>query len=83
MRRPFINDAAMIHERHAIGAFGLIQIRGGGEHGQSAAHQLIQNRPEVAARNRVDAVGRFVEKKNLGAVEQGAHERQFLLHTAG
>ena len=31
----------------------------------------------------IDAVGRFVEKQHLRVMQQGAHERQLLLHAAG
>ena len=44
---------------------------------------VIENRPEIAARNGIDAVGRLVQKQNSGLVQQRAHQREFLFHAAG
>ena len=52
------------------------------EHGQAVAHQLIQNRPEIAARNRIHAVGRLIQKQHARLVQQRAHQRQLLFHPA-
>ena len=45
-------------------ALGFVQIRRGHEDGDPVLHQLVQNRPEIAARNRIHAVGRLVQKQN-------------------
>ena len=67
----------------AIAALGFIQIGGGDENRQAVAHQLIENGPEIAARNRIDAVGGLVQKQHLRLVQQRAHQRQLLFHAAG
>ena len=76
IRRP------AIHQADAIGALGFVQIRRRHEHRQAVLHQLIENRPEIAARNRIDAIGRLVQKQHARLVQQRAHQRQLLLHAA-
>ncbi len=44
--------------------------------------QLIQQRPELPARHRVDAGRRFVEQQKLRLRLQRSHERELLLHPA-
>ena len=46
-------------------------------------YQVVENAPEVAARDRIDAVGRLVEQEHLGRMDQRAHEAELLLHAAG
>ena len=83
LRRVAADHAALVHQADAIAALGFVQIRGGDEHRQPVANQLVENGPEIAARNWVDTVGGFVQKQNLRMMQQGAHQRQLLLHAAG
>src|ERR1035441_7435777 len=64
------------------GSRGDIKASFRSEDGDSVLQQLVQNGPEIAPRNRVHAVGRLVQKENLRAVQQGAHQGQLLLHAA-
>jgi hypothetical protein len=43
----------------------------------------VHDQPEVAPRDGVDAERRLVEEHHLGLVDQGAAERELLLHAAG
>jgi hypothetical protein len=45
--------------------------------------QLIEQDPELAARDRIHARRGFVEQQQLGLREQCAYERELLLHAAG
>ena len=82
-RRRAADQLALVHQAHAVAALGLVQVGGGHEDGDAVLQKLIQNGPEIAARNRVHAVGRLVQKQNPRAVQQGAHQRQLLFHAAG
>ena len=77
------DELALVHQADAVAALGFVQVGGGHEDGDSIFQELVENRPEIAARDRVHAVGGLVQKEDLGAVQQGAHERQLLFHAAG
>src|SRR5215469_191862 len=72
-----------MHQRDSITSFGLVKIGSRVDHRHAAADQAVENRPEFAARYRIDAVGRLVEQQHAGAVNKRAHEPELLLHTAG
>ena len=76
------DQPAVMQQPDAVGALGFVQVRRGHEDGDAVLQQLIQDRPEIAAGNRIDAVGRLVQKQNLRPVQQRAHQRQLLLHAA-
>ena len=64
-------------------ALGLVEVGGRHHQGEAVADQLGEQPPELAPGHRVDAGGRLVEQQHLGRVDQGAGERQLLLHAAG
>jgi hypothetical protein len=84
-RAAFGQHAAGIQRHQVVEAFGLLHVGGGHQHahlrtlGADAGDQL----PELVARQRVDAGGRFVEDQQVGVVDQRAAQPQFLLHAAG
>ncbi len=63
-------------------ALRLVEVRGGDDDRRSLPCHLGEDVPEFAARHRINAAGRFVEKDDLGGREQACCERKFLLHTA-
>jgi hypothetical protein len=66
-----------------VAALGFVEIGGCHQNSDSILEQLIKDRPEVAARNGVDSIGGLIEKQDLWAVQQRAHQRKFLFHSAG
>ena len=74
---------AAVDQGQAIAALGLVEIGGGDEDRHLLAEQLIEDPPEIAARDGIDAVGRLVEEEHLGRVDRGAGEAEFLFHAAG
>jgi len=76
-------DCALIHQPDARTAFGFVHVRGADEDGDAFDVQVAENVPELAARNRIDAVRRFIEEQNPGTMNQRARESQFLFHSAG
>jgi hypothetical protein len=75
---------ACIHRHQPVEAFGLLHVGGGDDHAHGAAFaaDTVDQVPELLARQRVDAGRRFVEDQQVGVVDQGAAEPEFLLHAA-
>jgi hypothetical protein len=66
-----------------LAALGLVEVGSGEQDRQTVPLQAAQDPPEVAARHRIDAGRRLVHHQQLGGVDQGAGQRQLLLHAAG
>ena len=71
-----------MHQGHAMASLGLIEIGGGVDDSDALAGQVVEHRPEFAARQRIDAVGRLIEQQQLGRVDQCANQTQLLFHAA-
>ena len=82
-RRAERREPAGVDDRHAIAALGLVQVVRRHEHGRAAVRQVVDQPPELAARHRIDAAGRLVEKDDRRLVQQRAAERQPLPPAAG
>ena len=65
-----------------VAAFGLVEIRRGDEDRHALAKQLIEDPPEIAPRDGIDAIGRLVEKQHARRVDQGAGQAELLFHSA-
>ena len=82
IRRTYAFYLPLRHVSHAVAMADLIQIGCGSDDGDASVAELIDHRPELLAAHGVDAGGGFVEQKHLRTVEQGATQRELLLHTA-
>ena len=69
--------------RHAIAALRLVQVVRRDEHGAAGARESVDEPPELAARHRIDAAGRLVEKQDGRLVQERAPKRQPLPPAAG
>ncbi|CAM2150331.1 hypothetical protein PT2222_230055 [Paraburkholderia tropica] len=73
--------AARVHQRNAVAAPGLVhEVRGDEDRHLIFARERDQQAPEVVARDRIDARGRFVEDQQLGLVDHRHREREPLAH---
>jgi hypothetical protein len=63
-RRARAMDHAVVHERHAMAALGLVEIRRGEQDRHALGRELGQRVPELAARDRIDAGGRLVQQQD-------------------
>src|ERR1039457_4889239 len=81
--RRAADQFSLVHQANPVAPLRLVQVRGGHEDRDPILQQLIQNGPEIAARNRVHAIGRLVQEQNLRMMQQRTHQRQFLLHATG
>ncbi len=69
-----------MHQRDAVAAHRLVhEVRRDEDGDVIASRQTDQQRPELVARDRIDAGGRLVEDQHVGAVDDRAGQRQPLL----
>ena len=85
LQRAGGDDLAVVHRHQPVEALGLVHIGGGDDdaHLRPARADRVDEVPELAARQRIDAGRRLVEDEKVGIVDQGAAEAQLLLHAAG
>ena len=67
---------AGLDDGHAVAVLGLVQVVRGDEDGDAGARQLVDQPPELPARQRIDTAGRLVEEHDRRLVENGAAERE-------
>ncbi len=83
VRRAAGQQPALMDQGQAIAALGLVEIGRGDEDRHLLAQQLVEDPPEVAARDGIDAVGRLVQEQHPRRVDQRAGQAELLLHAAG
>ena len=77
-------DLALAHEEQAVAALGLVHDVGGDEEGGAAVGgDGVEEVPQVAAQDGVEADGRFVEDEEFGGAEQGDGEGDAAALAAG
>ena len=74
---------AAIHQREAVAILGFVHVVGADEDGVAGGGKLIDQIPEGAAGDGVDAGGGFVQEQNGRLMQDGAAQRQALLPAAG
>ncbi len=72
----------MMHQSDAVAALGFVEISSSDKYRQAVLHQFVQDGPEVAARDGIDAVRRFIQEEHAGMMQQRAHQRELLFHAA-
>ena len=82
-RRADRRERAGVDQRDAVAALGFVQIVGGDQHGDARLREHVDQAPELAPRQRIDAAGRLVEEQDRRLVEDRAAERQPLPPAAG
>ena len=87
VRRRVGQQLALVQQQHAAAAGGLVEIGGGPDHGHAVGAAFLQHggddRPEFAARQRIDADRRLVQQQQARAGQQRAGQAELLLHAAG
>jgi hypothetical protein len=81
--RVALDQPPVVHQAHTVAALRLIEVSRGDQNRDAVFHQLIQDGPEIAPRDRIDAVGRLIQEQDFRAVQQRAHQAELLLHAAG
>ena len=76
------HEAAGVDEGEAVAVLGLVEVVGGHEDGHPVRRHLVDEPPEAAARDRVDAARGLVEEDDAGPVHHGAGQREPLLPAA-
>ena len=80
-RADLLNDA-VVHQRDAMAALGLVEVGGGHQNRQPVRREVRQRVPELAPRHRIDAGRRLVEQQHPRLGHERAGERELLLHAA-
>ena len=68
-----------VDQPDAVAVFGLVEEMGRHHHRDAVLDQGVDVRPELAARQRIDAGGRLVEKQHRRLVHHRAGQGQPLL----
>lgn len=77
-------DAALAHEEQVVAALGFVHDVGGDEEGGAAGGgEVVEEVPQVAAQDGVEADRRFVEDQELRAAEEGDGEGDAAALAAG
>ena len=63
-------EASVVQERHAVTALRLVEVRRRDDHGDALRDHLVQDEPELAARDGIDAERRLVEEEYVGVVHE-------------
>ena len=71
---------SLLDQRHAVATVGLVHVGRGDDDREPRGLQVVQQVPELAARDGVDAGGRFVEEQEFGPMHERAREGELLLH---
>ena len=81
---PLFDDATAVHDgEHVAQKLRLLHVVRGQHNGAPLGADLIDQSPQVAPRLRIEACGRFIQKQNLGVVDQRECEQAALALTAG
>ena len=85
LQRTGGDDLAVVHRHQPVEALRFVHIGGGDNdaHLRPARADRVDEVPELAAREGIDAGGRLVEDEKVRVVDEGAAEAQLLLHAAG
>ena len=71
---------ALVHQRHAMAAFGFVQIRCRHYDRETIAREMSEHIPELPARDRVDAGRRLVKQQHARLGHQRTGQGELLLH---
>ena len=84
-RRRVYQQLARVHRPQLRERLRFFDVGGGDQHRHSRrfALQVAHQRPELAARQRVNAGGWFVQNQQIGRMHQRAAQARLLLHPAG
>ena len=80
---PRATSAPLVEEGDAVAPLGLVQVVGGDDEGDALGGEVVDDRPEAAAGDGIDAARGLVEEDQARVVEQRAGEGQPLLPAAG
>ena len=81
-RRTERDHPAAVHQRDAMAVLGFVHVVRGDEDGVAGLGKLVNQLPETAARDRIDAAGGLVQKQNRRLVQNRAAQRQALFPAA-
>ena len=81
-RRAQRDDLAAKNQRQSVAVLGLLHVMRSYKNGNALLGHLMNQIPELAPRNGIDAGGRLIEKDNRRLMQHRAAQRQPLLPSA-
>ncbi len=72
-------EPSLVDDAEPVAVFRFVHEVAGDQDGHAGVRQRADARPELAARQRIDAGGGFVEEQDVRSVQQRGGERQPLL----
>jgi hypothetical protein len=79
---PSAAEPAQMHDRHTVAPFGLVEIVRRHEHGSAGSRQVVDETPELPARDRIHAAGGLIEKNDWRFVQECTAQSQPLTPSA-
>ena len=73
---------SLLDQRYTVATVGFVHVGRGDDDREPRGLQVVQQVPELAARDGVDAGGRFVKEQEFGPMHERAREGELLLHAA-
>ena len=83
LRRPVVEQFAIVEEQHRVAGLRLVQIGGAPDDDPVLGQKLPHHAPQLAPRQGVHAHARLVQQQDGRPGEQRAGQAQLLLHPAG
>ncbi|OQA42093.1 MAG: hypothetical protein BWY49_00133 [Candidatus Omnitrophica bacterium ADurb.Bin314] len=82
--RPGRQHASPVHRHDPVPFLRLIHVGRGNKHAHrgTAFSDIVDERPELTAGERIDTCCRFIQDEEIGIVDQCAAESHFLFHAA-
>ncbi|SHS05369.1 Uncharacterised protein [Mycobacteroides abscessus subsp. abscessus] len=83
LRRALREQRAAVQHVDLRAMLRFVEVGGADQHAEPRLlDQLLDDLPQLAARQRIHAHGRFVQQQQVGRAHQGAGQPQLLLHAA-
>ena len=83
IRRVQRDELALADEADALAQFRFVHVVRGHEHRHAFLRHGVDEAPELAAADGIDAGGRFIQEDDLRLVDDGASQGEALLPAAG
>ena len=77
------DHASAVHQRDAMAVFGFVHVVGGDENSVAGCGKLVDQVPETAPGDGIDAAGGLVQKQNGRLMQDRATEREALFPAPG
>ena len=67
-------EPSLLKQGHPVAPLGLVEVGGGHDRGHPVGHHLVNDEPEIAARDGIHAKGRLVQQQHAWVMNEGTAE---------